>query len=314
VVIVIGIPVATDVWRRKFEGGFPGGPPAIFGLLLAGISLAALRGRGDELRPDAARGRSGTTVAGLHGPALVAFLLAVALALQLEREAPPFAFAAAALAAALIWKRTDQLSLKYVSAVLASLTTLALVLGVLDSSFETQSFPIANDHAFDVLLPGLLLLGVALCVMPAELSRVRDGERGLYSTRPVPIVASLAGLCGLFVVFLWMNVEVQNHFADGKRFRLAFGSDAARDLSLSIAWAVYALALLFLGMARKSGLLRWVSLILLLSTIAKVFLLDLEDLRGLYRAGSFLGLALSLLAVSWVYQRFVFRKPRPSPS
>jgi uncharacterized membrane protein len=51
-----------------------------------------------------------------------------------------------------------------------------------------------------------------------------------------------------------------------------------------------------------------VSLVLLLATIGKVFLLDLEDLRGLYRVGSFLGLAVSLLAVSLLYQRFVFKK------
>jgi uncharacterized membrane protein len=45
-----------------------------------------------------------------------------------------------------------------------------------------------------------------------------------------------------------------------------------------------------------------------------VFLLDLHDLRGLYRVGSFLGLAMSLLAVSLLYQRFVFRRERPDPA
>ena len=72
------------------------------------------------------------------------------------------------------------------------------------------------------------------------------------------------------------------------------------------------MVLLFVGMARKSVLFRWVSLILLLGTIGKLFLVDLTDLRGLYRVGSFLGLAVSLLAVSWLYQRFVFRKA-PDP-
>jgi len=88
----------------------------------------------------------------------------------------------------------------------------------------------------------------------------------------------------------------------------------SRDLSLSIAWALFALLLLVFGTSRKLGALRWVSLFLLLATIGKVFLLDLEDLAGLYRVGSFLGLALSLLVVSLLYQRFVFRKPRPEGS
>ena len=59
---------------------------------------------------------------------------------------------------------------------------------------------------------------------------------------------------------------------------------------------------------RTSGALRWSSLVLLLVTLAKVFLLDLGHLTGLYRVGSLAGLALSLILVSLLYQRFVFRR------
>jgi uncharacterized membrane protein len=170
----------------------------------------------------------------------------------------------------------------------------------------------ADGHAFDILLPGIALLGASLLVLSEEKSRLRDSEAALYPRRN-PLVAPVAGLCGLFVVFGWINVEVSNHFATGERFRLDFGDRAELDLSLSIAWAIYAIVLLFVGMARKSSILRWVSLILLLATIGKLFLVDLTDLRGLYRVGSFLGLAISLLAVSWLYQRFVFRRV-PDPA
>ena len=43
-------------------------------------------------------------------------------------------------------------------------------------------------------------------------------------------------------------------------------------------------------------------------TIGKVFLYDLGQLTDLYRVASFVGLALSLLLVSLLYQKFVFRK------
>jgi uncharacterized membrane protein len=43
-------------------------------------------------------------------------------------------------------------------------------------------------------------------------------------------------------------------------------------------------------------------------TIAKIFLYDLGELRDLYRVGALLGLAISLIAVSLMYQRFVFRR------
>jgi len=44
-----------------------------------------------------------------------------------------------------------------------------------------------------------------------------------------------------------------------------------------------------------------------------VFLYDLGELRGLHRVASLVGLALALLAVSVVYQRFVFRRAPAEP-
>jgi uncharacterized membrane protein len=51
-----------------------------------------------------------------------------------------------------------------------------------------------------------------------------------------------------------------------------------------------------------------------LATIAKVFLYDLGELRGLHRVGSLVGLALALLSVSVLYQRLVFRARSPATS
>ena len=83
---------------------------------------------------------------------------------------------------------------------------------------------------------------------------------------------------------------------------------AARDLTQSLAWAVYALFLLGIGVSRNSVGLRWISLSFLVLTIGKVFLHDLGELEDLYRVASLVGLAFSLILVSLAYQRFVFRK------
>jgi uncharacterized membrane protein len=112
---------------------------------------------------------------------------------------------------------------------------------------------------------------------------------------------------------VWINLAIADFFADGPRLTLQFGRAPARDLTVSIAWAVYALMLLGFGMARGRTGLRWLSLGFLLVTIAKVFLYDLGELRDLYRVLSLVGLALSLLFVSVLYQRFVFR-PRAEES
>ena len=81
----------------------------------------------------------------------------------------------------------------------------------------------------------------------------------------------------------------------------------ARDATTSVAWAVYALVLLAVGVRTRSGSLRWLSLGLLVITLGKVFLHDLGELEDLYRVASLVGLAVSLIVVSLIYQRFVFR-------
>ena len=80
------------------------------------------------------------------------------------------------------------------------------------------------------------------------------------------------------------------------------------DLVTSLAWGVYALVLLLLGTHRRVPALRQASLAILVLAVGKVFLHDLAHLEGLWRVASLAGLALSLLAVSLLYQRFVFRR------
>ena len=45
------------------------------------------------------------------------------------------------------------------------------------------------------------------------------------------------------------------------------------------------------------------------ATIGKVFLVDLSTLTGVYRALSFMGLGLVLVAIGWFYQKVLFRRP-----
>jgi uncharacterized membrane protein len=86
---------------------------------------------------------------------------------------------------------------------------------------------------------------------------------------------------------------------------MSFQRMPARDLTTSIAWALYGLVLLALGVRARSAGLRWLSLGLIMVTVVKVFLYDLGELEDLYRVASLLGLAVSLILVSLAYQRFV---------
>ncbi len=66
-------------------------------------------------------------------------------------------------------------------------------------------------------------------------------------------------------------------------------------------------------MWRQSKGLRALSLTLVLLTCGKVFLYDLSHLKDLYRVMSLVGLALSLIAISLAYKRFVFRGESGGP-
>ena len=84
-----------------------------------------------------------------------------------------------------------------------------------------------------------------------------------------------------------------------------------------MSWVLYALTLLITGMRQSGRGQRFFSLGLMLLTVGKVFLYDLAKVGGIYRALSFLGLAVSLFVVSLLYQRLAFRtakdpsKPAP---
>jgi len=111
---------------------------------------------------------------------------------------------------------------------------------------------------------------------------------------------------GLFAI----AINVYALIALSAEFWDYFGSEAtlAQHLALSILWTAYASALLFLGVLKKSGLLRWQSLALFGLTVGKVFLYDLGFLDRGYRIFSFFVLGAVLLAVSFLYQRRLARE------
>lgn len=86
----------------------------------------------------------------------------------------------------------------------------------------------------------------------------------------------------------------------------------ARQLSLSIVWALYGGALLVAGRIMRVKLLRVMALVLLALTTFKVFFWDLSSLERVYRIVSFIVLGLILLAVSYLYQKNQRRDRAPS--
>jgi len=84
----------------------------------------------------------------------------------------------------------------------------------------------------------------------------------------------------------------------------AADSHFARELMLSITWAVYATALIVAGIRRHYAPIRYFAIALFAVTIVKVFGIDLAELDRIYRVISIIGLGIMLLATSYLYNRF----------
>ncbi|HSU86611.1 MAG TPA: DUF2339 domain-containing protein, partial [Chthoniobacterales bacterium] len=115
----------------------------------------------------------------------------------------------------------------------------------------------------------------------------------------------LLGSLGAILLFLLLNIEIADYFSIGPTLTFSFSGNFARDMTYSIAWALFALGLIVVGMRIKQRAARYAGVALLGVTLAKLFLHDLSDLDELYRIGAFVGVAVILIAASFIYQRFL---------
>lgn len=107
--------------------------------------------------------------------------------------------------------------------------------------------------------------------------------------------------------FQAVHIEVSTFYED-----LRLSTDSVQisnlknqeQLSLSLSWLFYSLVLMVIGIWRKIQLLRFVAMSIFGIAILKIFIGDLSFLDPLYRIGSFVGLGVILLAVSYLYQRY----------
>jgi uncharacterized membrane protein len=118
-----------------------------------------------------------------------------------------------------------------------------------------------------------------------------------------------AGTVALFLLWADISLEVRRAFHGGV---LILGETSTAEwLSYSLSWLAYAGGLLAWALYRKVQFLRKASLVIVLATVAKVFLFDMSALTGIHRVLSFLGLGLSLLGIGYLFQRYVFGAREP---
>ncbi len=127
-----------------------------------------------------------------------------------------------------------------------------------------------------------------------------------------PVGVTLLPAGGIAILFVLLNLEIADFFAEGLQIVVnPFSTSLAEGLAYTLGWALFAIVLLVAGIVQKNQPARVAAIVLLVATILKCFLFDLAQLGGLYRVGSFVGLAVCLALVALLLQRFVLRRGTP---
>lgn len=166
---------------------------------------------------------------------------------------------------------------------------------------------VTGDPVGDLFLVNLVTLAYGV---PAAIAAA---FAFIAQRRGAPRLARWTGAAALGLAWLWLTFTVRHAFHGS---RLDVGPDTDGELyAYSVAWLAFGAALLAAGLLRGSLVLRYASLLVILVSVAKVFLVDMAALTGLWRAVSFIGLGAALLGIGFVYQRFVLlRPPAPPPA
>ena len=279
--------IAQSAWGRS-----PLGAVSILCAVLTAVSVRGLASRTSdpELRLE---------LYALFGGVTLAFVTA-SVPLLLENEWLTISWAAEVAALAWLRRRVPHGGLLLVAALLAAGVSVRLLGNEALWTYHARSAtPILNYYLYTFGVPALAFLAAQRLLTADDLAqRFR--------------LPAALGFAGAVLLFVLMNVEVADYYSNevSMAFRVSTGG-LAEDMTYSLAWGAFAIALLLVGMATKRRATRVGALTVLVLTIGKVSLHDLWALGALYRVGSIVGLAIALLGVSFLTQRFILPKEQP---
>jgi len=306
-----GLSTTPNIWRVAAVAPLLWFSPSLFGLfrewqeewlvlLPLGLGTICAAGFALESRYQKQHGLEKQSTGYVWYGASAAFFAGFAPAILIDVHWLPLGGVVVGLAWSVLASHTQRPKLRNLASMTLMVGAIALIgLMLMPRAFERTDALLFNEVTYVYLLPTAVLLLASRFHRPLGDSdhRIANFCRGT------------SALFAALLLFVWLNLEVLNAFTTTDHLHVRIEPDAGRNLAHSVAWTVYSLGLLAVGTVRRASAPRWMSLVFLLATIAKVFLYDLRELQGLYRAGSMLGLAVCLLIVSALYQRFVFRKP-----
>src|SRR5213596_2007903 len=274
--------------RAAYPSGVPGLVPAAFALPSL-LGLFALLTRTPLTSP------ARNAQLALFGGATL-FFITLIFPTQLDRQWITVGWALEGAALCWFFHRVPHSGLRLVGVglLVAVFARLAFNPAVL-SYHPRAAFPILNWYLYTYGIATVCLFaGARLLAPPRHLILGRD---------VLPLLYTL----GTVLAFLIVNIEIADYFSTPGAVTLTFqfSGNFARDMSYSIAWALFALLLLIVGIRKRTAPGRYASLALLGITVVKLFFHDLSQLEQLYRIGAFVVVAVIAILASFLYQRFL---------
>ena len=162
--------------------------------------------------------------------------------------------------------------------------------------YPPSAYPIFNWY--------LYTYGIAIFCLMSGGRLLAPPRNKIMQINTPPLLYAL----GTILAFILMNIEIADFFSTGIPLKFQFTGDLAPGMTYSIAWALFALALIVVGILKQLRPVRFAAIGLIGITLVKLFFFDLRQLDQLYRIGAFIGVAIVLIAASALYQKWVVRK------
>jgi uncharacterized membrane protein len=159
--------------------------------------------------------------------------------------------------------------------------------------------PVLGNVAFNELLLAYAAPAVLLALIAQKLT-VLNWEK----LRPA------LGAFTLLLALTYVTLETKRVFQG--RLMEAQSLTNAEGYAYSAVWLIFSLLLFITGLKMQRQYLRYGGLAVMILVVGKVFLLDVAGLGGFYRIASVFGMGVCLLAIGWLYQRFMQRPAAPA--
>ena len=143
--------------------------------------------------------------------------------------------------------------------------------------------------------------------LPQDASGQSTGNGGQRRGREIAVAIVAANVLTLATLTTEINAfwEIRGPgLGSADALRDATNAELARQVTLSVSWAIYAAALTGAGFLRHYPPIRYLAIAVFGVTVLKVFTVDLSQLDQIYRALSTLALGVLLVGASYLYQRY----------